>query len=378
MKVVLLFLLAIVIVSASESHRVWRKLEHHQKRQYTFEDFKLEFNRKYKDEVEEHMRRKIFEKRVAKIHKHNSDNTKTWREGVNKFTDMTDEETKAFRGVNGGLLAKQKAQRVKRALPFHLGEFNASAWDGVTVDWRTKGVVTPPKDQGGCGSCWTFSTTETIESFAALKTGKLLTLSEQQILDCTPNPNDCGGTGGCGGGTVELAVARIMVMGGLSQEQDYPYISGDGSNYPCDMKKFKPAVQVNNYYDLPSNQPGPVVQFVGTKGPLGISVDASAWSGYESGVFDGCDMSAPDIDHAVQLVGFGTDASLGDYWLVRNSWGQSYGEAGYIRIRRYATPPCGVDSTPQDGDGCNGDPSEVTVCGNCGILFDTVYVDMKA
>jgi len=289
---------------------------------------------------------------------------------------MTDQELKAFRGVNGGLLAKQKQSREKRALPKHLADFNASAWVGVNVDWRSKGIITPPKDQGGCGSCWTFSTAEQIESAYAQKSGKLVRLSEQQILDCTPNPNDCGGTGGCGGGTVELAVARIVQMGGLTLEKDYPYVSGDGSNFPCDMSKFKPAVKVAAYVDLPSNQAGPIVQYVGTTGPLSISVDASSWSGYESGVFDGCDMSNPDIDHAVQLVGFGTDSSSGDYWLVRNSWGQDYGEEGYIRLRRYATPPCGVDSTPADGDGCNGGPTQVTVCGNCGILYDTVYVNM--
>jgi cathepsin L len=348
----------------------------HQKLQYTFQDYKAEYNKQYKDEAEESMRRKLFERRLAKIHRHNSDKTKTWREGVNKFTDMTEEEQKAFRGVHGGLLAKQKSERAKRAVPNHLPEFNASAWVGVNVDWRTKGVVSAVKDQGGCGSCWTFSTAEEIESAYALKTKNLLVLSEQQILDCTPNPNDCGGTGGCGGGTVELAVARIMVMGGLTQEKDYPYVSGDGSNYQCDMSKFKPAVKVTNFVDLPSNQVGPILQYVGTTGPLSISVDASSWSGYESGVFDGCDMSAPDIDHAVQLVGFGTDASAGDYWLVRNSWGGDYGEDGYIRLRRYATPPCGVDTTPADGDGCNGGPSQVTVCGNCGILYDTVYVTM--
>jgi len=364
----------VALASAAPQHK-WRKLETHQKQHYTFADFKVEFKRQYKDKAEEAMRRKLFERRLAGIHRHNSDSTKTWRVGVNKFTDMTKDEQKAFRGVHGGLLAKQKRDR--RALPFTHEEFNVSAWAGANVDCRTKGCITDVKDQGGCGSCWTFSTAETIESAYALKKGSLLTLSEQQILDCTPNPNDCGGTGGCGGGTVELAVARIMVMGGLTQEKDYPYVSGGGSNYPCDMTKFKPAVQVNNFYDLPSNQVGPVLQYVGTKGPLGISVDASAWSGYESGVFDGCDMSSPDIDHAVQMVGFGTDAQLGDYWLVRNSWGSGYGEDGYIRIRRYATPPCGVDSTPADGDGCNGGPSEVTVCGNCGILYDTVYVDIK-
>jgi len=206
--------------------------------------------------------------------------------------------------------------------------------------------------------------------------GQLITLSEQQILDCTPNPNDCGGNGGCGGGTVELAAARIMVMGGLSLESSYPYVSGGGANYKCDMNKVKPVAQVQNYYDLPSNQLDPVLNFVAAKGPLSISVDASTWSGYESGVFNGCDNKNPDIDHAVQLVGYGTDTSLGDYWLVRNSWGTGYGEKGYIRLKRFATPPCGIDTTPGDGDGCNGGPTQVTVCGNCGILYDNVYVDI--
>jgi len=374
MRLLLLALLSIVVLVSASSYRKWRALDSHQKHAYTFEDFKTEFNRQYKDKAEENMRRRLFQQRLAKIHKHNSDGTKTWREGVNKFTDMTDAELKSFRGVRNSLLKQQKE---KRAAP-HLPELDAATWEGVNVDWRTKGVVTAVKDQAMCGSCWTFGTAEEIESLYALKTGKLLTLSEQQILDCTPNPNDCGGTGGCGGGTVELAVARIMVMGGLTQEKDYPYVSGSGANFPCDMTKFKPAVKVANYYDLPSNQLAPVLQYVGTSGPLAISVDASAWSGYESGVFDGCDMSAPDIDHAVQLVGFGTDPSLGDYWLVRNSWGESYGESGYIRLKRYSTPPCGVDTTPSDGDGCNGGPSNVTVCGNCGILYDTTYVEIQS
>jgi len=167
-------------------------------------------------------------------------------------------------------------------------------------------------------------------------------------------------------------------MGGLTQEKDYPYISGSGANYPCDMKKFKPAVKVANYYDLPSNVAGPTLQYVGTNGPLAINVDASSWSGYESGVFDGCNNDSPDLNHIVQMVGFGTDSSLGDYWLVRNSWGVNYGEDGYIRVKRYATPPCGVDTTPGDGDGCNGGPANVTVCGNCGILYDNAYVEIQA
>mmetsp|Transcript_6565 Transcript_6565/g.27073 ORF Transcript_6565/g.27073 Transcript_6565/m.27073 type:complete len:122 (+) Transcript_6565:305-670(+) len=114
---------------------------------------------------------------------------------------------------------------------------------------------------------------------------------------------------------------------------------------------------------------------VASVGPLAVNVDASAWSSYESGVFTGCDMQAPDLDHVVQLVGYGTDAGSNmDYWLVRNSWAPSWGEDGYIRIYRDSTAStCGVDTTPQDGTGCNGGPKNVTVCGSCGILYDVTY-----
>jgi cathepsin L len=374
MRPVLLLLLAIVAYASAAK---WRELQSHEKHLYSFDDFKAEYNRKYTNEVEESFRRKLFQSSLHRINRHNQDPSKTWKTGINKFSDMTEQEKKAFRGVNGALLAKQKSA-AKRSLPRPLDlDNNSSAFAGVNVDWRTKGVVTKVKDQGGCGSCWTFSTAETIESYYALKTNNLVVLSEQQILDCTPNPNDCGGNGGCGGGTVELAVARIMVMGGLSLESSYPYVSGDGSNFQCDTTKVKPAVRVANYFDLPSNQLNPVLQHVATNGPISISVDASTWSDYESGIFDGCDNKNPDIDHAVQLVGYGTDPSLGDYWLVRNSWSDGWGEDGYVRLKRYATPPCGTDTTPGDGDGCNGGPSEVTVCGNCGILFDTTYVQIQ-
>jgi len=368
-QVILLFAL-VVLASAAQ----WRAVPSNQKHLYTFEHFKAEFNRKYRDDAEETYRRELFEGSLAKVLKHNKDHSKTWKLGINKFSDMTADEKKAFRGVNGAMLHKQKKARTAKQVSREWK--NASAWVGVNVDWRTKGVVTKPKDQGACGSCWTFSTAETIETYYALKYNNLITLSEQQILDCTPNPNDCGGTGGCGGGTVELACARIMIMGGLSLETTYPYKSGGGANYKCDLTKVKPAARISNYFDLPSNEAAPILQQVGENGPISISVDASTWSDYESGIFDGCDNSSPDIDHAVQLVGFGTDTSNNDYWLVRNSWGQGYGEEGYIRLKRYSTPPCGIDTTPGDGDGCNGGPSQVTVCGNCGILYDTTYVAM--
>jgi len=369
--------LTLVVLACCSSH--WNSLSASQQRKYTFEDFKHQYNRVYETEGEEQFRRDVFRRKLAQIHAHNKDTTKTWKQAVNRFSDLTDAEFKNFLGMHKGLLRHQRAKDSPNriAQPEHLyKDVKLSSFLGVNVDWRVKGVVTPPKDQGACGSCWTFATAETIESYAALATKKLLTLSEQQILDCTPNPNDCGGTGGCGGGTVELAVDRIVALGGLSTEADYPYVSGDGENFQCDMSKVKPAVNVSKYVDLPSNELAPVLQWLTNSGPLAISVDASTWSGYGGGVFDGCNNANPDLDHAVQCVGFGTDPSLGDYWLVRNSWGPDYGEDGYIRLKRYSTPPCGVDTTPADGDGCNGGPSQVNVCGNCGILYDTTYVIM--
>jgi len=245
------------------------------------------------------------------------------------------------------------------------------------VDWRTKGVVTPVKNQAACGSCWSFGAAEAIESHWAIKTGKLVVLSEQNILDCTQNPRHCGGTGGCGGATFELAFEAMKNQTGIAAESTYPYQSGGGQNFPCrfDKQKTPVAATVTGYVGLPSNQYTPLMNAVANQGPISITVDASAWSLYGSGVFDGCNQGSPDLDHAVLLVGYGTDAQKGDYWLIRNSWDASWGEQGYIRLRRTAAEEtrCAFDTNPGDGTACDGDPPKVWVCGTCGILYDTAY-----
>jgi len=243
------------------------------------------------------------------------------------------------------------------------------------IDWRDKGIVSPVKDQGKCGSCWTFGTAVTIESYWALATGQLVSLSEQQILDCTPNPNQCGGTGGCEGGTAELAYETLIQIGGLSSEWTYPYRSYFGDDFACSFDKSKtpPQAMLTSYTTLPSNVYAPLLNAVATVGPIAISVDASAWSDYESGVFNGCNQTNPDINHAVQLVGYGTDPQYGDYWIVRNSWSPVWGDEGYLKIMRTSQIQCGTDLNPSDGTGCSGGPPTVTVCGTCGILYDSSY-----
>jgi len=129
---------------------------------------------------------------------------------------------------------------------------------------------------------------------------------------------------------------------------------------------------------LPSNKYNPIIAALATVGPLAINVDASAWSNYESGVFNGCNQTSPDINHVVQLVGYGTTKEDGDFWIVRNSWNPTFGEEGYIRLPRSTNGYCGIDTSPQDGTGCNGGPSSVEVCGPCGLWYDVSYPVVNA
>jgi len=362
MKLALLVLGFIAVCAAVK----WHQLE-----EYTFEHYETEFKRSY-TRAEREFRRQIVEKKLKQIREHNNDPQFTWKRGVNHLTDRTEDEFTSMLGLNKGLLHSRKAKSVSA---HYSAKVDARAFAGANIDWRQAGIVTPVKDQGQCGSCWTFATAETVESYWAKSTGQLVDLSEQQILDCTPNPNDCGGTGGCGGGTVELALDQI-IKSGLSTEWTYPYYSYYGNNQSC--QTVTPFAKVAKYVDIKVNDYPSVLSAITTVGPLAISVDAATWSDYESGVFDGCNKDAPDLDHAVQLVGVGNDPQLGDYWLVRNSWSPAWGENGYIRLARQAVPTCGTDKTPSDGDGCNNGPPEVTVCGTCGILYDTLYAVVQS
>jgi len=352
---------------------VCSKPQWHQLEGYTFSKYVQDFHKVYASGEEFAQRQAIFEKNLISVIKNNKNVNRSWKEGVNHLTDRTPQEFRRLLGYKRSgevLVSGQKA-------PTSILNLNVDQLP-TTVDWRTKGVVSAVKDQGQCGSCWTFGSAETVESFFAIATGQLPVLSEQQILDCTPNPNECGGTGGCGGGTPELAYAQIIASGGLSSEWTYPYVSYGGQNFNT-CRQITPVVQLSSYVVLPSNQYAPVMSAIANMGPLAINVDASAWSSYETGVFDGCNQTHPDIDHVVQLVGYGTDPNDGDYWIVRNSWSPAWGEAGYIRLKRHSTnTPCGTDLQPQDGTGCKGGPAQVTVCGTCAILYDVSYPIVNA
>lgn len=323
---------------------------------YSYGDYMAEFG-KNSDESRE----ATFNSNMALILEHNADASKTWFASVNEFTDWTNEE---FRSQRTGHSPHPQVTLAAKT--------NVAVSDlPESFDHRdTEGVVTDVKDQGSCGSCWAFSAAETLESHLSIATGEAAPkLSPQQIVSCAPNPDQCGGTGGCKGSTQPLAFNYTMTAG-ITTESSYPY---KGSTGKCDESKISPVATNDGFVQLEQNDYTELMTTIATKGPVAISVAAGGlgWQLYGGGVFSktgllGCKF---EIDHAVQAVGYGVDNG-NMYWTVRNSWASSWGEKGYIRLQRYGegAEPCGVDKKPQDGMACKGDTSTPTYCGMCGVL----------
>jgi len=366
-----------VLAGGALARPTWDKLSH----DYSFDQYLKDFQKWY-DGDEYKQRQELFQSRLAVILEHNADESHSYKRGVNHFTDMTEEERQQMRGLDKALLYHTKTSADTPFVADHETTANDLPVDApYSLDWRVDmpGTVTAVKNQGSCGSCWTFASAETLESRWFLATGNSQDLSEQFILDCTLNPLKCGGTGGCDGGTAELAYARINATGGIPSEWTYPYVSGTGNASTCHglpLPKEHPhtgivmaAATVTGFGTATSNNDA-AVQAALLDGPLAISVDAGAWHDYESGIFTGGNMTNPDLDHLVQLVGYGEEDGT-QYWLVRNSWTPLWGDHGYIRLAR--TSKCGLDITPLDGNGCAGGPPTIQVCGQNGMLFDAVY-----
>jgi cathepsin L len=220
------------------------------------------------------------------------------------------------------------------------------------------------------------ASTAVLESHISLASGLLFDLSPQQIAMCAPNPDACGGTGGCGGATAEIAFDYVAGMSGILEEFQLGYSAYNGQNSACafDASGATPVATIDGYVKLAENNYTALMNAIAEVGPIAVSVDASSWHSYAGGVFNGCDQESPDINHAVVLVGYGEENNE-KYWLVRNSWSPKWGEQGYIKILRSDADEsnCGTDVTPQDGTACAGDNDPVKVCGTCGILYDSAY-----
>lgn len=184
---------------------------------------------------------------------------------------------------------------------------------------------------------------------------------------CSPNPNHCGGTGGCEGATSEIAFDYLAGSAGAVEEYEIGYNAYYAGDSPCAVTADTlPKATISGYTKLPENNYTALMNAIAQVGPIAVSVDASTFHSYESGVFSGCNQEQPDINHAVTLVGYGEESGQ-KYWLVRNSWSPTWGELGYIKVARSDADEevCGMDVTPHDGSACDGEDEAVKVCGTC-------------
>jgi hypothetical protein len=279
--------------------------------QQAFFSFVKEFNKQYPTE-EVFDRYNTFKANLELINAHNNGSS-SWKMGINQFADLSPAEFKAFLGLKPRDNAYIRSQNVEPFVP-------AASND---IDWVSKGAVTPVKDQAQCGSCWAFSTTGAVEGAVQVKTGRLTSVSEQQLVDCAGS----SGNQGCNGGLMDDAFNWIVSHKGIGSEASYPYTARDGT---C---KDVPSVStISGYKDVQQGSE-PALMTALNMQPVSIAIEAdqSSFQNYKSGVFTG--PCGTQLDHGVLLVGSGTDGGQ-DYWRVKNSWGASWGDNGFIRIIR--------------------------------------------
>ncbi|KAI3440004.1 uncharacterized protein J3R85_004155 [Psidium guajava] len=320
---------ALLVILVSVSETLCRPLgEEHLLNQH--EEWMAFHGRVYKDVAEKAKRYEIFKENVKRINTFNDGKDVGYKLAVNKFTDLTNEEFRAsYTGYKGNLTRVLSSMDAK---PFKYANFTAIP---AALDWRTKKAVTPVKDQGRCGSCWAFSAVAAVEGITMLKKGKLVSLSEQELVDCDVNGDDSG----CVGGYMDSAFEFIKSKGGLTTEENYPYL---GNQQTCNSAKtVKHAASITGHQDVPANNEKALLQAVANQ-PVSVAIESAGFEFqfYSSGVFAGsCGTST---NHAVTAVGYGKTTAGTKYWLLKNSWGTGWGESGYMRIQRDVSSKTGL------------------------------------
>nr|ABK94801.1 unknown [Populus trichocarpa] len=323
--------LIIQVVSDGEDDLL--NAEHH------FTSFKSKFGKTYATQEEHDYRFGVFKANLRRAKKHQMIDP-TAAHGVTKFSDLTPKEfRRQFLGLKRRLRLPTDANKAPILPTTDLP---------TDYDWRDHGAVTEVKDQGSCGSCWSFSATGALEGAHYLATGELASLSEQQLVDCDHecDPEEYGACdSGCDGGLMNNAFEYALKAGGLEREEDYPYTGTDGGT--CKFDKSKVVASVSNFSVVSIDEDQIAANLV-KHGPLSVAINAAFMQTYVGGV------SCPYIcskrqDHGVLLVGYGSAGYAPirfkekPFWIIKNSWGQNWGENGYYKICR-GRNICGVDS----------------------------------
>lgn len=275
-----------------------------------FKNFQVKYNKQYTTE-EFGARLAAFAGNLERVSALNDEHILIGGEavhGITKFSDLTAEEFKAT------YLTYRPTNKTSTVVDYS----NSNAILADAVDWRAKGAVTSVKDQGQCGSCWAFSATEAIESYSFLAGNDLQELSPQQINSC--DKVDLG----CNGGNTESAYEYVQKAGGIQLDADYPYTSGGGNTGKCKFDESKAAVQITGYTSVSTGEASLATAL--NDGPVSVCLAADAFQTYSSGILKRC---PGQIDHCVQAVGY-TD----NYWIIRNSWAEDWGEEGFLRLSR--------------------------------------------
>ncbi|CAF1206686.1 unnamed protein product [Adineta ricciae] len=296
--------------------------------------YKRTYEKQYASSAEESKRRSIWEDHVALIKKHNLEadlGLHTYTLGMNKYADLTNQE---FVKQMNGFRRPSNLSFPQTCDTEYVAPSNFKRPD--SVDWRPKGYVTPIKDQGQCGSCWAFSTVAALEGQTFAKTGKLISLSEQNLVDCSTSY----GNQGCNGGLMDPSFQYIRDNKGIDTEDSYPYEGKDGK---CRFNAAKVGATDTGCTDIKAQSEDDLQDAIATVGPISVAIDAShtSFQLYKSGVYIEPFCSATQLDHAVLAVGYGKQGTH-DYYIVKNSWGTSWGNDGYILMARNRNNQCGI------------------------------------